>query len=180
MPNRETQGDVYRKVYHPLPGLVTAMPSWFFDARADPAAIGDPLPGPVTAMPSWRRAHGWTLIELTIVISLITVLSTIALVGYGNAVTRTREAVLKEDLFRMRDAIDQYHADLEEYPPELRALVSAGYLRSIPEDPTTRSSETWVVVPAEPDPADPFARGIYDVRSGSEGIALDGTAYADW
>lgn len=131
-------------------------------------------------MRDWRDARGWTLIELTIVISLITVLSTIALVGYGNAVARSREAVLKEDLFRMRDAIDQHYADLGEYPPELYALVSAGYLRAIPEDPMTRSSETWVVVPAEPDPADPFAQGVYDIRSGSEGIALDGTTYADW
>ncbi len=131
-------------------------------------------------MRDWRNPRGWTLIELTIVISLITVLSTIALVGYGNAVARSREAVLKEDLFRMRDAIDQHHADLGEYPPDLHALVSAGYLRAIPEDPMTRSSETWVVVPAEPDPADPFVQGVYDVRSGSEGIAFDGTTYADW
>ncbi len=127
-----------------------------------------------------RRDHGWTLIELTIVISLITVLSTIALVGYSNAVTRSREAVLMEDLFRMRDAIDQYHADLGEYPPELYSLVIAGYLRAIPEDPMTRSSETWVVVPAEPDTAGPFVQGVYDVRSGSEGTALDGTAHATW
>ena len=131
-------------------------------------------------MRHWSDPHGWTLIELTIVISLITVLSTIALVGYGNAVTRSREAVLKEDLFRMRDAIDQHYADLDEYPADLSALVSAGYLRSIPEDPMTRSAETWVVVPAEPDPGDPFVQGVYDVRSGSEGIALDGTAHADW
>ena len=163
----------------PLPGLVTAMRNWR-RAHGLLEGHGEGRAAEVTAIRNWRRAHGWTLIELTIVISLITVLSTIALVGYGNAVTRAREAVLKEDLFRMRDAIDQYHADLEEYPPELHALVSAGYLRSIPEDPTTRSSETWVVVPAEPDPADPFVRGIYDVKSGSEGIALDGTAYADW
>jgi general secretion pathway protein G len=114
------------------------------------------------------------------VISLITVLSTIALVGYGNAVTRSREAVLKEDLFRMRDAIDQHYADLGEYPPDLHALVSAGYLRAIPEDPMTRSAETWAVVPAEPDSADPFVQGVYDVRSGSEDTALDGTAYANW
>ena len=80
----------------------------------------------------------------------------------------------------MRDAIDQHYADLDEYPAELHALVSAGYLRSIPEDPMTRSAETWVVVPVEPDPEDPFVQGVYDVKSGSEGIALDGTAHADW
>ena len=131
-------------------------------------------------MRRWQRDRGWTLIELTIVISLITILSTIALVGYGNAVTRSREAVLKEDLFRMRDAIDQYYADLGEYPADLYALVGAGYLRSIPEDPMTRSSDTWVVVPAEPGPSDLLVQGVYDVRSGSEGMALDGTAHADW
>ena len=58
--------------------------------------------------------------------------------------------------------------------------MSARYLRSIPEDPVTRSSDTWVVVPAEPDPAEPFVQGIYDVKSGSEGVSLEGTAYADW
>ena len=139
-----------------------------------------PATGTGEPIREWRNARGWTLIELTIVISLITVLSTIALVGYGNAVARSREAVLKEDLFRMRDAIDQHYADLGEYPPDLHALVSAGYLRAIPEDPMTRSSETWVVVPAEPDPADPFVQAVYDVKSGSEAIAFDGTAYADW
>lgn len=131
-------------------------------------------------MRNGRAECGWTLIELTIVISLITVLSTIALVGYGNAVTRSREAVLKEDLFRMRDAIDQHYADLGEYPSDLQALVGAGYLRAIPEDPMTRSSQTWVAVPAEPDPSEPFVQGVYDVKSGSEGLAIDGSAYAEW
>ena len=132
-------------------------------------------------MARWRDADGWTLIELVIVISLITVLSTIALVGYGSAVKRSREAVLKEDLFRMRDAIDQHYADLGEYPSGLDALVARGYLRAIPEDPFTRSPDTWVLVPAEIDAADPLAaQGVYDVKSGSEEVALDGTYYRDW
>ncbi len=126
------------------------------------------------------REHGWTLIELTIVISLITVLSTIALVGYQSAVTRSREAVLKEDLFRMRDAVDQYYADLGAYPAALESLASAGYLRAIPVDPFTGTTDTWQVEYAASDPADPFARGVYDVRSGSERVALDGTSYAEW
>ena len=126
------------------------------------------------------REHGWTLIELTIVISLITVLSTIALVGYQSAVTRSREAVLKEDLFRMRDAVDQYYADLGAYPAALESLASAGYLRAIPVDPFTGRTVTWQVECAASDPADPFARGVYDVRSGSERVALDGTSYAEW
>ena len=130
-----------------------------------------------------RRAHhgnGWTLIELTIVISLITVLSTIALVGYQSAVTRSREAVLKEDLFRMRDAIDQHYADRGAYPAALESVVSTGYLRAIPVDPFTGSTETWELEYAASDPADPFGRGVYDVKSGSEAVALDGTSYAEW
>ena len=123
---------------------------------------------------------GWTLVELTIVISLITILAAIALVGYRNAITRSREAVLKEDLFRMRDAIDQYYADRGEYPSTLENLVTDGYLRTIPEDPLTGSAETWQTELAELDPADPFAQGIYDVRSSAEGAALNGTLYADW
>ena len=98
----------------------------------------------------------------------------------GTAVTRTREAVLKEDLFRMRDAIDQYYADRTEYPPALENLVSEGYLRAIPEDPFTRSAATWQVVLAEYDPADPLAQGVFDVHSGASGAGLDGTPYAEW
>ena len=127
-----------------------------------------------------RGTGGWTLIELTIVIALMTILSTIALVGYRTATTRTREAVLKEDLFRMREAIDQFQADRGVYPEALDGLVSNGYLRSIPDDPFTDSANTWIVVLAEVDPSDPLAQGIYDVQSGSSRTALDGTLYAEW
>ena len=128
----------------------------------------------------WNSAGGWTLVELTIVISLIVVLSTLALVGYSNAIARSREAVLKEDLFRMRDAIDQYYADTQQYPSSLEALVTEGYLRALPVDPFTGSSDTWQPILAELDPADPFTQGIFDIRSASDGIALDGTSYAEW
>ena len=93
------------------------------------------------------------------VIALVSTLVAIAMVGYGTAVTRAREAVLKEDLFRMRDAIDQYHADRTVYPPALESLVAEGYLRAIPEDPFTQSTATWQVVLAEYDPADPLVPG---------------------
>ena len=137
--------------------------------------------GPAARLrPTRRSAAGWTLIELVVVLSLMSVLAAVAMVGYGTAVTRAREAVLKEDLFRMRDAIDQYHADRNEYPPALDSLVGEGYLRAIPEDPFTRSTATWLVVPAEYDPADPLAQGVFDVRSGAAGTGLDGTAYAEW
>ncbi len=126
-------------------------------------------------------AMGFTLIELMVVIALISILAGMGAVQYRNSIVRTKEAVLKEDLFRMRDAIDQYYADKAKYPASLDTLVSEGYMRKIPEDPITRSTDTWQTVPAEPDPANPTAEpGIYDVKSGAEGTALDGTRYADW
>ena len=126
------------------------------------------------------RDGGWTLVELTIVISLITILASVALVGYRNALTRSKEAVLVEDLFRMRDAIDQYYADKGEYPAALEDLVASGYLRAIPEDPFTSTADSWVTEQAEFDPANPFSQGLYDVRSGSEETAIDGTPYREW
>jgi general secretion pathway protein G len=129
-----------------------------------------------------RQAEtGFTLIELMVVVALISVLAGMGVVMYGNSIKRTREAVLREDLFRMRDAIDQYYADKAKYPASLEALVAEGYLRGIPRDPVTNSSETWVTVPSEPDPGDPTAEvGIFDVKSGAEGNSLDGSPYADW
>ena len=127
------------------------------------------------------RCLGFTLIELLVVISLITVLAAIALSNYRNAITRSREAVLMENLFRMRDALDQYYADTGRYPPDLEALAGDGYLRQVPEDPTTRSPDTLMTIQAEPDPNDPLAEtGVFDVRSGSDAAALDGSLYADW
>jgi general secretion pathway protein G len=127
------------------------------------------------------RSGGWTLIELLVVISLIVVLAGLGLANYSTAVKRSREAVLKENLFQMRDSIDQYYADTGKYPPSLEDLASDGYLRAIPEDPFTGSATTWVTIPAEPDPNDPFTDlGIYDVKSGTDALALDGTPYSEW
>jgi general secretion pathway protein G len=124
---------------------------------------------------------GFTLIELMIVMSLIVILASIGLAVYTNSVTRAKESVLKEDLFRMRDAIDQYYSDKGQYPSSLQDLVSQKYLRSIPVDPFTNSADTWREVPAEPDPTNPTVQsGVYDVKSGSELKALDGTNYSDW
>ena len=123
---------------------------------------------------------GFTLVELLIVISLISILAAMGLVQYRNSVVSTKEAVLQTDLFRMRDAIDQYYADKGKYPSSLDSLVTDGYLRKIPEDPITKSADTWTTVPAEPDPNNPSAEsGIYDVKSGAQGTALDGRSYAD-
>jgi general secretion pathway protein G len=128
-----------------------------------------------------RSERGWTLIEMVVVMALIVVLAGLASAQYRNAFTRSQEAVLKEDLYRMRDAIDQYYADKNKYPADLGALVGDGYMREVPKDPFTDSAETWQTTPADPDPANPNAQpGIYNVKSGSERTAIDGTPYADW
>ncbi len=128
-----------------------------------------------------RSPRGFTMIELMIVVSLIVILATMGLAQYRSSVTRSKEAVLKEDLFQMRDAIDQYYADKGSYPEALDSLASEGYIRKVPTDPFTNSASTWQTVPSEPDPNNPTAApGTYDVKSGSEATALDGTRYSDW
>jgi general secretion pathway protein G len=124
---------------------------------------------------------GFTMIELAIVMSIIVILAAMGMAQYRNAHIRAQEAVLKEDLFQMRDAFDQYYADKNKYPTTLEELVSDGYIRKIPQDPFTKASDTWQTVPSEPDPNNPTAEpGIYDVKSGSDATALDGTKYSDW
>jgi general secretion pathway protein G len=128
-----------------------------------------------------RRTRGFTLLELMVVMALIVVLGAIAMAGYRNSVVLAQEAVLREDLYRMRDAIDQYYADKNKYPPALDALVSDGYLRSLPEDPFTKSASTWQEIPAEPDASNPSAEtGVYNVRSGSDRTSIQGTPYSEW
>jgi len=128
-----------------------------------------------------RSDGGWTLIELMVVIALIMILATMALVQYRNSVTYAKEATLKSQLFIMRDAIDQYYADKGKYPDSLQTLVSESYIRAMPRDPFTTSSDTWQTVPAEPEAgASTAAAGIFDVKSGSEGTGLDGSRHADW
>jgi len=128
-----------------------------------------------------RQDHGFTLIEMMVVASILIILASLGMAQYKNSVTLAREATLKEDLFRMRDAIDQYYADKGTYPPALEDLVSAGYMRKVPDDPFTMSASTWQTVPSEPDASNPTAApGVYDVKSGSDATALDGSKYADW
>ena len=128
-----------------------------------------------------KRQQGFTLIELMIVMVIITILAGIGLAVYGNSVQSAKEATLREDLFRMRDAIDQYRADKNRYPATLEALVEDKYLRMVPKDPFTQSADTWQTTMADPEPGNPSAEpGIYNVKSGAEGNALDGTAYSEF
>lgn len=126
---------------------------------------------------------GFTLIEIIIVLTLIGILVGLGLPQYKTAAKRAREAVLKEDLFILRKLIDQYFMDKGKYPASLQALVEDGYLRKIPVDPMTGSSETWVEIreiPSLDDIVTTFEPGISDVRSGSEATGLDGTPYNSW
>ncbi len=116
-----------------------------------------------------------------VVMALIVILASIGLATYTNSVTRSKEAVLKEDLFRMRDAIDQYYADKNKYPASLSDLVSEKYLRVLPIDPITQSADTWQTEMSEPDPSNPTEEpGVNNVKSGSDRTAIDGSNYADW
>jgi len=148
--------------------------------RRSRSAINSPIP----QLPNDqidRPDRGFTMIELLVVVSLIVILATMGTTLYRTSIIRTREAVLMEDLFRMRDAIDQYYADKNQWPSTLDALVSDGYMRQVPVDPFTKSNTTWQVVPAEPDPNNPTAEtGVYNIHSGSDATAIDGTKYADW
>jgi general secretion pathway protein G len=124
---------------------------------------------------------GFTLIELMVVISLLVILASMGLVQYRHSIEHSQEAVLRDDLFKVRDAIDQYYADKNQYPDSLDTLVSSGYIRAVPKDPITKSESTWQTVMSEPDPSNPTAQpGVYDIKSGADGTALDGSKFSDW
>ena len=128
-----------------------------------------------------RTGSGFTMIELLIVMTLIIILASISMVQYRNTQTRAQEAALKENLFRLRDAMDQFYADKNKWPTDLAELVSEGYIREVPTDPITSSKDTWQTSQAEPDANNPAsAGGIDNVHSGSDRTSLDGSPYADW
>jgi general secretion pathway protein G len=120
--------------------------------------------------------RGFTLIELMIVLAIVATLLSIAVPRYYSSIDRSKEAVLKENLYQMRDAIGKYYADKGKYPESLAALATDKYLRKLPLDPLTDSDTTWIVVP----PEDPQKGGVFDVKSGAQGKALDGTEFSSW
>jgi general secretion pathway protein G len=128
-----------------------------------------------------KRLRGFTLIELIIVVAMISILLGVMVPVYKIHILHANEAVLKQDLRAMRDAIDQYTQDKQKAPQALDDLVSAGYLHAIPKDPFTRASDSWQVVQEDVMTAvDQTAPGITDVKSGSSLISTEGTAYSSW
>lgn len=123
-----------------------------------------------------RHPSGFTLIELLVVMAVIATLLTLAVPRYFASMEKSREAVLHANLTLLRQTLDKYYGDTGRYPDALDELVAARYLRAVPLDPITDSTATWVVLP----PPQPEMGGVYDVRSGAEGVARDGSAYADW
>ena len=129
-----------------------------------------PFPSPLTHRPS----PGFTLIELLVVLAIIATLLALAAPRYFQHVERSKEAVLRENLTTLREAIDQYHADRNAWPASLDALAAERYLRAVPLDPITERDDTWIEVPPQ------AGGGVYDVRSGAPGVGLDGVPYAEW
>lgn len=125
------------------------------------------------------KHRGFTLIELLLVLLLIALLASIVAPVVTGSVQRAKESALKEDLFTLRKALDDYYADAGGYPPDLESLVQKRYLRKVPVDPITERRDSWVLVRADDD-GQGKPGGVVDVRSGSEEKAVDGTLYKDW
>jgi len=121
------------------------------------------------------RPRGFTLIELLVVMAIIGGLLALAAPRYFQHIDRAKETVLRSDLASMRHALDKFFADTGRYPANLDELVARRYLRKVPPDPITETSASWLVVA----PADPRLGGVYDVKSGAAGIALDGRPYGE-
>ena len=123
-----------------------------------------------------RKCGGFTLIELLVVMAIIATLLSIATPRYFHSIEKSKEAVLKQDLSTMRDALDKYYGDTGKYPATLDDLVTKKYIRAIPEDPVAGNATSWLSIA----PDDPAKGGVYDVKSGALGNSRDGTAYSEW
>jgi general secretion pathway protein G len=138
-------------------------------------------PIPNGEMRTRRRRAGYTLIEIMIVMAIISILVSIAVPIYQKALIRSKEAVLKNNLFSMRTVIDEYTYDKQKAPQSLNDLVNEGYLRTVPMDPMTGNADSWRVVMEDAlTSVNQTEPGIFDVRSGSDAKSLEGTPYSEW
>jgi len=128
-------------------------------------------------MTARRASAAFTLIELIVVMAIIATLLSLAVPRYYRSVERSKEAVLRQDLSVMRDALDKFYSDAGRYPDTLDELVAKRYLRKIPPDPITERSDSWQVLAP---PNDQVKGRVYDIRSGAEGASTDGTPFAEW
>ena len=147
--------------------------------------------GPAGRQPPRHRRgqRGFTLLELIVVVAMIGILASMAMPSLRPAPRKAKEAVLKTNLLAIRKSLDQFYADKGHYPSSLEELVDETYLRRVPLDPFTKSRDTWELIyeeadddftPAETDLPEDGAPGVFDVRSGAEGTAADGTPYSEW
>ena len=128
-----------------------------------------------------RRSAGYTLIELIIVMAIISVLVSIAVPIYQKSLLRTKETLLKNNLFTLRQVIDEYTFDKQKAPQTLQDLVSEGYLRAVPLDPITGNDQSWRLIMEDAvSMVNQTQPGIFDVRSGSDLKSLEGTPYSEW
>jgi general secretion pathway protein G len=123
------------------------------------------------------RQRGFTLLELIVVMTIVALLASIAAPRYFDSIDRARDRVLMQNLNVLRDAIDKFYTDTGAYPASLSDLAARRYVRKVPEDPVTGSASTWVVIGP---PAASGLAGVYDVKSGATGMAMDGTPYGAW
>ncbi len=129
---------------------------------------------------SYPAQKGYTLVELMIVVSIVGILVTLAIPTFQHSVLKAKEAALKQNLFTLRGVIDQYYADKGNYPSSLEKLVEDKYLREIPVDPFTKSNTSWQEIFEDQDVEEDTIAGVYEVKSGSDEMARDGTLYKDW
>ena len=123
-----------------------------------------------------KKNDGFTLVELLVVLSILALLLTLAVPKYFTSIEKAKDATLKQDLNTLRESLDKYYADNGQYPKTLDDLVEHKYIRKLPIDPITEKNNTWIFTPPEP----PLEGDIYDIHSGSKGVAKDGTRYEDW
>jgi len=127
-----------------------------------------------------RRRFGFTLIELMIVMAIIITLMGVAVPFYQKSITRAKETVLKNNLFAMRSAIDEYSYDKQKAPQSLQDLVTDGYLRAVPRDPIAGNTDWQVIMEDASQAVSSTEPGIFDVRSNSSARSMEGTQYSEW